>query len=171
MLPWKNYEAIRSIAKIDRFDYTLIMGFGITLRELDRDVFYDVRWSPLTVADRWTINARVPSVGGVYEIYRMDDFNHLRMLMVGNTHYGGLRSELRRLTDPELTYNPELVRILENEEIWFRYSPTDSAAVMADVVWFFRKTYFPENPGVSHSGRYQRIFMKETEPDKLIWVP
>jgi hypothetical protein len=101
----------------------------------------------------------------------MDDHKHLRMLTVGNTHYGGLRSELRRLTDPELIQDPKTIQILENEEIWFRYTSTDSVAVMDDVVWFFRKTYFPENPGVCHSGRYQRIFMNESAPDKLIWVP
>jgi hypothetical protein len=107
----------------------------------------------------------------VYEIYRMDGHKHLRLLMVGNTHYGGLRSELRRLTDPELSNHPEIIRGPADGDIWFRYAPTDSVAAMADVVWFFRKTYFPENPGVSHSGRYVRIFMKESAPDKLIWVP
>jgi hypothetical protein len=147
------------------------MDCGITARERGRDVFYAITWSPLALAERWTINAKVPSVGGVYEIYWMDDHKHLRMLSVGDTHYGGLRTELRRLTDPELTQNPETAKILEDKEIWFRYAPTDSGAVMADVVWFFRKTYFPENPGVDHSGRYRRIYITESAPDKLIWVP
>jgi hypothetical protein len=101
----------------------------------------------------------------------MDDHKHLRMLFVGDTHYGGLRSEIRRLTDPELTEDPKMAKILEDEEIWFRYAPANSAAVMADVVWFFRTTYLPENPGVDHSGRYRRIYMNESAPDKLIWVP
>ncbi|MDR2111261.1 MAG: hypothetical protein LBP32_08120, partial [Spirochaetaceae bacterium] len=140
-------------------------------QERGKDVCYFVNWSPLAVADRWTINAKVPSVAGIYEIYWMDDHNHLRMLAVGCTHYGGLRSEIRRLTDPELIEDKKAAKILEDEEIWFRYVPTNSAAIMDDVVWFFRKTYFPENPGVNHSGRYQRIFMNESAPDKLIWVP
>jgi hypothetical protein len=147
------------------------MDCGITAREKGKDVFYFVRWSPLAQADRWAINAKVPAVAGIYEIYWMDDHNHLRMLSVGDTHYGGLRSEIRRLTDPELVEDPKAAKILEDEEIWFRYAPTNSAAVMADVVWFFRKTYFPENPGVDHSGRYRRIYMNESAPDKLIWVP
>jgi hypothetical protein len=42
---------------------------------------------------------------------------------------------------------------------------------MADVVWFFMNTYFPEKTLVEHSGRYQNISIKESEPDKLIWVP
>jgi hypothetical protein len=147
------------------------MDYGITAQEKGEDVHYSIRWSPLEIADRWAINAKVPAVGGVYEIYWMDDHDHLRMLMVGQTHYGGLRTEIRRLTDPELMTDPKAKNILEEEEIWFRYFPSNSTAAMADVVWYFRKTYFPENPGVEHSGRFQKIFMNESAPNKLIWVP
>ncbi|MDR1899185.1 MAG: hypothetical protein LBQ55_04180 [Treponema sp.] len=147
------------------------MDYGITAQEKGPDVYYFIQWSPLSVADRWAINAKVPSVAGVYEIYWMDDHEHLRLLSVGNTHYGGLRTEIRRLTDPELIDDVKAKKILEDEEIWFRYAPSNSAAIMADVVWFFRKTYFPENPGVEHSGRYRKMFMNESTPDKLIWVP
>jgi len=145
--------------------------YGIKCKEKGKDVHYFIAWSPLAVAERWTISSKVPAVAGVYEIYWMDDHKHLRMLSVGCTHYGGLRSELRRLTDAELTADAGMRRILEEEEIWFRYTTTNSPAAMTDVVWFFRKTYFPENPGVESSGRYQKIFMKESAPDKLIWVP
>jgi len=147
------------------------MDLGITAQEKEENVYYDVKWSPMSLAERWTINAKVPSVAGVYEIYWMDDHNHLRMLSVGKTHYGGLRTELRRLTDPELVTDPKARQILENEEIWFRYVPSNSIDNMTDVVWFFRSTYFPENPGVEHSGRYKKIFLKESTTDKLIWVP
>jgi len=147
------------------------MDLGITVLEKEDNGYYYVQWSPLTLAERWTINAKVPAVAGVYEIYWMDDHDHLRMLTVGNSHYGGLRSEIRRLTDAELALDQKTREILENEEIWFRYAPSHSADVMADVVWFFRSTYFPENPGVEHSGRYKKIFLKESTPDKLIWVP
>ena len=147
------------------------MAYGITSREKGDEVYYTIQWSPLTLAERWAINAKVPAIAGVYEIYWMDDHNHLRMLSVGNTHYGGLRSEIRRLTDSELALEPKTREILENEEIWFRYAASNSVFVMADVVWFFMKTYFPENPGVEHSGKFKKIFIKESAPDKLIWVP
>ena len=147
------------------------MNYGITAQEKGEDAYYYVQWSPLAVAERWTINAKVPAIAGIYEIYWMDDHDHLRMLWVGNTHYGGLRSEIRRLTDPELVIDPKARETLENEEIWFRYAPSNSADTMKDVLWFFRTTYFPENPGVEHSGRFRKIFLKESAPDKLIWVP
>jgi hypothetical protein len=146
------------------------MDYGITAREKDEDVYYFINWSPLSLADRWEINAKVPAVAGVFEIYWMDEQKHLRLFYVGQTHYGGLRSELRRLTDPELTTDTKTKQTLEEKEIWFRYAPTNSSAVMSDVVWFFMTTYFPENPGVDHSGRYQKIFIAESEPDKLMWV-
>ena len=147
------------------------MDYGITAQEKGEAVYYYVQWSPLALAERWTINSKVPAIAGVYEIYWMDDHDHLRMLAVGNTHFGGLRSEIRRLTDPELTVDPKARKILSDEEIWFRFAPSHSPEIMSDVVWFFRKTYFPENPGVTHSGRFEKIFMKESAPDKLIWVP
>jgi hypothetical protein len=147
------------------------MDYGIHAREKDGNVYYFVNWSPIFPAERWTIYARVPAMAGIYEIYWMDDHKHLRLLFVGDTHYGGLRSEIRRLTDSELAQDEKTRDILENKEIWFRYSLSDSSTVMADVIWFFRKTYFPENPGVSHSGRFRKIFLNESAPDKLIWVP
>ena len=151
--------------------YISLMDYGISAQEKGDAVYYSIQWSPLALAERWTINSKVPAVAGIYEIYWMDDHDHLRMLAVGDTHYGGLRSEIRRLTDPELTLDPKARETLENEEIWFRYAPSNSSDTMSDVVWFFRKTYFPENPGVEHSGRFKKIFMKESAPDKLIWVP
>jgi len=148
------------------------MGYGITAKEKRADVFYTVNWSPLTKADRWEINAKVPSVAGIFEIYWMDETKHLRMFIVGQTSYGGLRSEIRRLTDPELCSSDEKAKkILEEKEIWYRYAPTDSAKVMADLIWYFTKTYFPESTQVNHSGRYEKIYLIESEPDKLIWVP
>jgi hypothetical protein len=145
--------------------------YGVSAREKGKDIHYFIKWSPLAVADRWAINAKVPSVAGIYEIYWMDEHKHLRMLTVGRTHYGGLRTELRRLTDPELSDDASAKKILEDKEIWFRFAPCNSVLMMADILWFFRKTYFPENPGVEHSGRFERIFMNESAPDKLIWVP
>jgi len=70
-----------------------------------------------------------------------------------------------------LCAEPKARAFLEDKEMWYRYATTNSTADMADVVWFFMNTYFPEKTLVEHSGRYQNIFIKESEPDKLVWVP
>jgi len=149
------------------------MKCGITATEKKGDIYYFVQWSPLSKADRYDIISKVPAVAGVFEIYWMDESNHLRIFMVGKTDYGGLRSEIRRLTDPELCdkKNEKTRKILEEKEIWYRYATTDSSNIMADVVWFFMQTYLPDNTTVNHSGRFENIFLKESAPDKLIWVP
>ncbi|MCL2210880.1 MAG: hypothetical protein FWB95_03040 [Treponema sp.] len=148
------------------------MDCGITVKEKGKDAYYTVQWSALAKADRYDINSKVPTLAGIFEIYWMDETERLRLFFVGQTNYGGLRSELRRITDPELCANDEKAKkILEEKEIWYRYAPTDSANIMADIVWFFMQTYFPEKTSLSHSGRYENIFIKESAPDKLIWVP
>lgn len=156
--------------KVTPLCYAELMESGITATMRGKDVFFTIRWSKLINADRWTIASSVPAVGGVYEIYWMDEHKHLRLLSIGNARYGGLRSEIRRLTDPQLVENPEVVKILRDKKIYFRYAAANSIDDMADVVWFFRKTYFPENPGVAHSGRFTRIYMNEWAPDRVRWV-
>ncbi|MCL2237067.1 MAG: hypothetical protein FWC05_02290 [Treponema sp.] len=148
------------------------MKCGITETVKQDDVYYFVQWSPLCKADKYDIISRVPSLAGVFEIYWMDEKKRLRLFVVGQTNYGGLRSEIRRITDPELCKNDENAKkILEEKEIWYRYAPTDSANIMADVIWFFMQTYFPEKENNKHSGRYENVFLKESAPDKLLWVP
>lgn len=148
------------------------MDCGISAKEKNNDVHYFVKWSPLAKADRWEIHAKVPALAGIFELYWMDEKKRLRLFIVGRTHFGGLRSEIRELTDPELCNNNEKrKKILEEKEIWYRFAPTDSSKVMADVIWHFNSTYFPDNTTEEHSGRYENIFMTESEPDKLIWVP
>jgi len=148
------------------------MKCGITAKEKKGDIYYFVQWSPLSKADRYEIITKVPALAGIFEIYWMDENKHLRLFYVDKTDYGGLRSEIRRITDPELcTTDLKTRKILEEKEIYYRYAPTDSSNIMADVVWFLMQNYVPDNTTVQHSGRYENIFLKESAPDKLIWVP
>ena len=148
------------------------MKYEIKATEKNGAIYYFVQWSPLAKAERYDIITKVPALAGVFEIYWMDESKRLRLFMVGQTNYGGLRSELRRITDPELCKNNEKARkIMEEKEIYYRYALTDSSNIMADVVWFFMQNYFPEKTDIKHSGRFEDIFLKESAPDKLIWVP
>jgi len=147
------------------------MSYGIKGTEKDGDIYYFVQWSPLSKADKYDIITKVPAVAGVFEIYWMDESKHLRLFFIGKTDYGGLRSELRRITDPELCNDIKTKKILEEKEVWYRYSMTDSSNIMADVLWFYMQTYLPDDTKTEHSGRYANIYLKESAPDKLIWVP
>jgi hypothetical protein len=147
------------------------MAYGVTSTEKNGNIYYFVQWSPLSIADRYEIIKKVPALAGIFEIYWKDENNCLRLFVVGKTDYGGLRSEIREIIDPDLCKGDEKTKkILEEKEIWYRYAPTDSSNVMADVIWFFMQNYFPENTSVKHSGRYKNIYLKESAPDKLLWV-
>ena len=74
------------------------MQSGIHAATKGKDAYYTVAWSALRKADRWEIAKTVPAVGGVYELYWMDERKRLRMLSVASARFGGLRSEIRRFT-------------------------------------------------------------------------
>lgn len=150
--------------------YSCAMDFAISSRINNREAIFTLNWSALTKADRWAIAKGVPAMGGVFELYWMDDHKRLRLLHIGNANMGGLRSEIRRLSDAELCDNSRIHAILETFDIYYRFSICDSARDMADIVWYFRKRYFPEDPGVDHSGRFDVITVMENAPDRVHWV-
>ena len=147
------------------------MESGITAKVKNEAVYYFVNWSHLSKAERYDIISKVPEFAGIYEVYWMDEKKHLRLFIVGQTNYSGLRTEIRQITDPELCLSDKKAKkILEEKEIWYRYAITNSSKDMDDVIWFFMNEYFPEKTNVKHSGRYKDIFLKESAPDKLIWI-
>lgn len=147
--------------------YELIPGISAKVKK--GEAYYTVVWSPLKKADKYEITLKVPSVAGLYELYRMDKEKKLNLLAVTHAWYGGLRSQLRAAVDPELTEDPVRKAQIENAELYYRYAPSDSLDNILDVVWFLHSTYFPDDVRVDHSGRYSRMYLSEKAPDKLFW--
>ncbi len=142
----------------------------ITVKSKDKEAWYSLVWSPLTKADKYEVTLRVPSVSGVYELYRMDENKKLNLLTVTQAWYGGLRSQIRAAIDPEATTDPLRRQHIEDKEIWYRFSVCNSLDNMLDVVWFLHTTYFPNDVRVQHSGRYSRVYLNEKAPDKVYWL-
>ncbi|PIE97417.1 MAG: hypothetical protein CR988_07955 [Treponema sp.] len=136
----------------------------------DNCAYYTLNWSPLTEADKYTITTSVPAVAGVYELYRMDEKKKLNMLAVTHAWYGGLRSNIREAIDPYAKSDPERRALLENAELYYRYSCSNVFGDLLDVVWFLHTGYFPNKIEVEHSKRYKDIFLTENTPDILNWM-
>ena len=117
-----------------------------------------------------TITNSVPSVSGLYELYRMDDKKKLNLLAVTHAWYGGLRSQLRAAIDPDATTDPLRRSQIENGELWFRYCPSNSFPDILDAVWFLHSVYFPHDVRVESSGRYTQIRLAEKAPDRVYWL-
>ena len=136
----------------------------------DPNVYYTVQWSRLTKADRYGIITKVPSVAGIYELYYQDKYKKLNLFHIAKAWYGGLRNGLRKVTDPELEEDETRRKILEENDIYYRYTVIPSYADMSDVLYFFASTYQPHTHQVVSSGRYENVFVNEISEDKIVTV-
>ncbi len=145
------------------------MKAGLTSRVKLPEAWFTLIWSPLKKADKYEVTLKVPSVAGLYEIYRMDSEKKLNLLSVTHAWYGGLRSQIRAAIDPEATNDPVRKAELEDAELYYRYAPCESFQDIIDAVWYLHSIYFPDDIRVEHSGRYSRIYLNEKAPDRLYW--
>jgi hypothetical protein len=136
------------------------------------DAFYTVRWSPIVKADKYTINGSVPAMGGVAELYYKDDHGKLNLYMLARSYFGGLRATLRVATDPETEKDERRHAVLVDHEdqIYYRYALVESQDDMSDVMFFFMTTHAPSIRSQTHSGRYERIFLKEIDSGGLVTI-
>jgi len=135
-----------------------------------RDVYFTVSWSRLRKSDKYEIVGSVPSEAGIYELYYADDKGKLCLFHLGKSWYGGLRNEIRVRTDAELERDPARKSILEERDCWYRWSLVSSSDDMADILFFFAQTYLPGNLSVHPSGRYERVFVKEQDADRIVTI-
>ncbi len=142
---------------------------SITKRTKDGNGYFTVTWSEIRKADRWSIKNAVPAMGGVAEIYWMDDHKKLNIFCVTRSWYGGLRANLRELTDPEIERDPVRRAILLEHEgaIYYRFALTDSLDDMNDVVFFLSEVHAPGAHSVKPSGRFEKIFVNEIDSGRL----
>jgi hypothetical protein len=150
----------------------MVDEWRVEKRERNGDAYFVVKWSPLRKADRYEIVKKSPAVSGLIELYYKDDHGKYHLFHIAKAWYGGIRSSLRTLSDPELE-KQEFRKglLLKHEgEIYFRYSTTDSAADMDDIVYFFNEGYAKGLTGARHSGRYGKIFLREESYDKVYTI-
>ena len=133
-------------------------------------VFYTLRWSKLTKADKYEIITKVPAMAGLFELYYMDEKKKLIRFYMGKIWIGGLRTKIRRLTDPILEMNQRRREVLEKYDTYYRYCIIEHQDDLDDVFYFFAGRYNPNENNAEHSGRYEDIFVKEIDPDKIITI-
>lgn len=145
-------------------------GPVVEKKEKDSTVYFTIHWSNLYKVEKYFIINSVPSVAGIFELYYMDEKKKLVLMFVSRVWYGGLRTRLRRITDPELTEHPKRKQLLENRSCYFRYTISQSFADMQDILFFFAGRYVPGVDAVQHSGRYEEIFIEEISADKITTI-
>ena len=138
--------------------------------EKGEDGYFELRWSPFFKADKYRIATSTPALGGIVELYWRDRAGALNQFGLQRSWYGGIRSTVRERSDPALERDPRRLAILEahKDEIYYRYSLTESSDDMDDVMYFLMETLFPGAHSVPHSGRYEHIWLREVEPEELL---
>lgn len=134
-----------------------------------KDAYYKLNWSPLYKADKYKITTGAPSISGIYELYKMGEGKELCLLESSIAWYGGIRSNVREAIDPETTLDPKRKKILEDAELYFRFSCSTVFSDLQDILWFMNLTYFPDEVPADDSGRYENIYLDENSPDNFIW--
>lgn len=133
-------------------------------------VYFTVQWSTLKKADKYDIISSVPSMGGVFELYYRDDRKRLVLIERSRAWYGGLRARIRKAVDPELQPDAKLRHILEEYDLYYRYSLLESRPDMIDIIYFFERARRRDGGNRLHSGRFKTIYLKELSDDKIINV-
>ena len=133
--------------------------------------YYTLRWSPFAKADKYEITRSVPAIGGIAELYYKDTEGKLNLFCLQRSWYGGLRAILRERCDASLEKDPWRLSILVKwrERIYYRWTNCESAADMADVMFFLMECSCPGG-GPESSHRYEKIFVKEIDAEKLVTI-
>ncbi len=139
----------------------------ITKKIKENNAYFSVQWSPLKKAERYDINSSVPAEAGVYQLYYMDNSKRLNLMYIERVWFGGLRSTIRRMTDPDLEFDPKWKTILNQFDCYYRYTLCSSSKDMEDVLFFFGEVMFPHAGKCISSGRYTNIFLNEESPEKF----
>ena len=141
------------------------------VKEIEEDsVYFIIYWSRLTKADKYDIIRNVPSVPGIFELYYMDEKKKLNLFFLSRAYYGGLRNTIRERTDPELEDDVNRRRVLNKYDCYYRYTVTQSHMDMTDILFFFKRTYNPNDTKVQDSGRFEQIFVEERSDDKIVTI-
>ena len=132
----------------------------IIKRVKDGDAYFSVLWSGLKKAEKYDINGSVPAESGVFELYYMDDSKRLNLMYIERVWFGGLRSTIRKLTDPELEFDQKWKDILSRYDCYYRYTLSANSRDMEDVLFYFSEVLFPGSGRCFSSGRYNNIYLK-----------
>ncbi len=125
-------------------------------------MYFTVWWSPMLPLTKQVISGRIPSLPGVFEIYRNAGARTPELVGRSRAYYGGLRNTFRGMIDSISPYplNGELLDLTMPH--FARYAVTPSSDDMDDILFFFAARVGMEDE-LDDSGRYEMIYLKEED--------
>ena len=136
---------------------------SITKQVRRNRAYYTIDWSVLQTVARNRINAGVPALPGLWEIYWLQHSRIPRLLKIGTAWRGGLRSTLRTEADPERPANREIGEYLASGDCYFHFTVCEDRDDLVDVYWVLASLRNAPVRVDGDSGRYRDVRIKEPE--------
>ena len=133
-------------------------------------VYYTITWSDHYLYERIATGRVLPDMSGIVAFREKTSQGFSDLLMIACWREG-MRSSVKSLFDPLLSWLPDTVKKISERELWYRYAVVDSTASdMRDVMFYLLKGYQPEFNNVSEytdSKRYKEISVNEELTTKV----
>ncbi|HAK44833.1 MAG TPA: hypothetical protein DCO79_02780 [Spirochaeta sp.] len=127
----------------------------------DGDVFFYPDWSPKYPVNRYLITKSVPSRPGLFKLYYKSSDGKVRLFYMERVWYGGLRSEIRRASDPYEVSDRTRRAVLAKHKCFYSYTIVESKLDMRDLLYGYSQRLLPEQEPPAASGRYEKIFIDD----------
>lgn len=133
-----------------------------TVKKVKDDVaVYSVNWSPFSKVHKYNITGSVPARPGLFELYYKTGEHDYKLFYMERVWYGGLRSEIRRASDPQEVTDKARRKVLIENKCYYRYTIIESKQDMKDLLFRYSQILLPERIPPAHSGRYEKIFIDD----------
>lgn len=135
-------------------------------KRVSRDrAYFDMTWSPLEPVSRHRINAAVPSLPGIWEVYWLRHSREPVILKMGRAWHGGLRHTLRFECDAGEPVNRDHRDYLASGDCYYRYTICENAADLTDLYSTLVTLRPLPQPEAFPTGRYRDVRLRE--PDEM----
>ncbi len=135
---------------------------NVTFKKVkDGCAFFSTNWSKCEPVNRYRITVSVPARSGIFRLHYKDKSGKIHLFYMERVWYGGLRSEIRRASDPAEVSDRARRRILLENKCYYSYTIVESKADMLDLLHAYSEQLLPNSIPPSSSGRYDKIFICE----------
>lgn len=134
------------------------------VKQVRRDrAYFTISWSVMEGISRQRINASVPAMSGIWELYHLENSRVPRILKMGAAWLGGVRHTLRFEADPEEAANRPIRELLESGDCYYRYTLCENRDDLADVFVVLSSLRNVGARDVVPTGRYVDVRIREPE--------
>ena len=125
----------------------------------DGCVYFYPEWSPKYPVNRYLITKSVPARPGIFKLYYKGPDQKVHLFYMERVWYGGLRSEIRRASDPLEVSDIKRRAVLAKYICFYSYTIVESKLDMGDLMQAYSERLLPLQEPPAGSGRYEKIFI------------